>query len=161
MRPWAIVRFCLALLLSCVAAIAAIALIAWIDWGVAGGPVAVLISVGTLLATVLSIVAIFYVLVFKPNPNRHRARRWGLARFCLATILGCCAGIALFAAWAGLTYETEWGVRQDLTSCLMLVALVISVVALFAALVFRPSPAGKIHRPEPAHRPTLPGQPRQ
>jgi hypothetical protein len=140
-RPWAIGRFCLATVLSCLAVIAFF--LAWIRLANADRPgvVALLVSLGTLIAVVLSFVGIFVVLVVMPNPNRSSVRGSGLGRFCLATLLGCGMGFVLFFFWFGVAYALggEWGVATDLVTGSVLIAMVLGVVRIFSALVFRPS----------------------
>ena len=142
MRPWAIVRFCLATVLSCLAVIALF--LAWINSvdDAEPGSVQLLISGSLLIAMVLGTVGIFFVLVFMPNPNRRSVHQWRLARSCLATILGCCTGTVLFFVWFAVSYGNKWGVAEVLVGSGVLLAMVLSVVGLFSALVFGPSQPG-------------------
>ena len=150
LRRWAIVRFCLATFLGCLAV--ATLFVLWVRLADADEPgsVVLLVTLAILLAMVVGIMGIFFVLVFMSHPSRGLAERWLTARFCLALALGCVSGIVLFYVWFGASYGRQWGVGEILFTCGVLVAMVLSVVGLFSALVFRP------YRPDDAGGASLP-----
>ena len=139
MRPWAVVRFCLATVLSCLDV--AVAFLGWVHWATAQEPgsVQLIATVGALLAMVLGPAGIFFGLVCLPKPVRRTFRKPTFARSCFATLLGCCTGLILFVFWFVTGYATDSVQAEDAVTAGVVLAMVFCVVGLFSALVLSPA----------------------